>query len=402
MEYKYIARDSGGRRVTGVLEAPNPRVVAKELRKQGLYPLNISPKKSLANLEISIPFLNRVPLKQVAVFTRQVASMIGAGIPLPTALDTVAEQLKNRTLRKVLIDVKEKVEGGEKFSDALRKYPKVFDRLFVSMVEAGEATGNLDVMLNRYFTYMEKVLALRRKVVTAMVYPTVVLCLAIGIVAFLLVKIVPTFTALFSEAGVELPPLTLFVINMSNFLKGNITYIIIGLVVFGILFRLSLRNDEVKRVYDRMRLRIFIIGPLMRKVAVARFSRTLATMVKSGIPILESLDIIAKTSGNKVIEDAVLKAKVEVARGESLSKTLKELGVFPTLVIEMMAAGEQTGALDDMMDKVADFFEDEVDAAVAALTSVLEPFMLIFLGGFIGLIVIALYLPIFKMAATIK
>ncbi len=400
MEYKYVARDAGGRRVTGVLEAPNPRVVAKELREQGLYPLTISPKRSL--LDINIPFLNRVPLKHVAIFTRQVAAMIGAGIPLPTALGTVAEQTKHKRLKKVLMEVKEMVEGGEKFSEALGKYPEVFDRLFVSMVEAGEATGNLDIMLNRYFSYMEKILALRRKVITAMVYPTVVLFLAVGIVAFLLIKIVPTFTSLFEEAGVELPVLTLFVINLSNFLKANFIYIILGIVVFVILFRLALRNDNFKRVVDRTRLRIFIVGPLLRKVAVARFSRTLATMVKSGIPILESLEIIAKTSGNKVIEDAIVKARSEVAKGESLSKTLKETGIFPSMVIEMMSAGEQTGALDEMMDKVADFYEDEVDAAVAALTSVLEPFMLIFLGGFIGMIVVALYLPIFKMAATIK
>ncbi|RLD99638.1 MAG: type II secretion system F family protein [Aquificota bacterium] len=400
MEYKYVARDTGGRRVTGVIEAPNPRVVARELRSQGLYPLSVAPKRP--GLTIPLPFLDRVPLKQVALFTRQVAAMIGSGIPLPAALGTVAEQVKNKRLRQVLRDVKEMVEGGEKFSEALSKYPKVFDRLFISMVEAGEATGNLDVMLNRYFTYVEKVLALRRKVVTAMVYPTVVLVLAIGIVAFLLIKIVPTFTALFKEAGVELPALTLFIINLSTFLKTNFVYIFWGLVAFFALFRFSLRNENVRRAYDRVKLRMFVIGPLFRKVSVARFSRTLATMVKSGIPILDALDIIAKTSGNKVIEEAVLKARLEVARGESLSKTLKELGVFPSMVVEMMAAGEQTGALDEMMDKVADFFEDEVDAAVAALTSILEPLMLIFLGGFIGLIVIALYLPIFKMAATIK
>ena len=400
MEYKYVARDTGGRRITGVLEAPNPRVVAKELREQGLYPLTISPKRSL--MDVNIPFLNRVSLKHVAIFTRQVAAMIGAGIPLPTALGTVAEQTKHKKLRKVLMEVKEMVEGGEKFSEALGKYPEVFDRLFVSMVEAGEATGNLDIMLNRYFSYMEKILALRRKVITAMVYPTVVLFLAVGIVAFLLIKIVPTFTSLFKEAGVELPALTLFVINLSNFLKANFIYIFWSIVAFVVLFRLALRNDNFKRVVDRTRLRIFIVGPLLRKVAVARFSRTLATMVKSGIPILESLDIIAKTSGNKVIEDAIMKGRAEVAKGESLSRTLKDTGIFPSMVIEMMSAGEQTGALDEMMDKVADFYEDEVDAAVAALTSVLEPFMLIFLGGFIGMIVVALYLPIFKMAATIK
>ena len=399
MEYKYVARDVGGRKITGTMEAANPRAVARELREGGLYPLSIAPKKR--GLAIGLPFLNRVGLKQVAIFTRQVGSMVGAGIALPSALDIVSEQVKNKRLRQVIIDVKNEVEGGSKFSETLAKYPDVFDRLLVSMVEAGEATGNLDTMLSRYFMYAEKVLALRRKVITAMVYPSVVLVLAVTIVAFLLIKIVPTFTALFRESGVELPVLTAFIIDLSNFTKSNFLYVVLGLVAFFILFRIALRNDSVRRVYDRLKLRMFIIGPLLRRVSVARFSRTLATMVKSGIPILEAMDIIAKTSGNKVIEEAVLKARAEVARGESLSKSLKETGVLPNMVIQMMAAGEQTGALDEMMDKVADFYDEEVDAAVAALTSLLEPLMLIFLGGFIGLIVIALYLPIFKMAATI-
>ena len=399
MEYKYVARDVGGRKVTGTMEAANPRVVARELRKEGLYPLSIAPKKR--GLAIGLPFLNRVGLKQVAIFTRQVGSMVGAGIALPSALEIVSEQVKNKRLRQVIIEVKNEVEGGSKFSETLAKYPDVFDRLLVSMVEAGEATGNLDTMLSRYFMYAEKVLALRRKVITAMVYPSVVLVLAVTIVAFLLIKIVPTFTALFRESGVELPVLTAFIIDLSNFTKSNFLYVVLGLVAFFILFRIALRNDSVRRVYDRLKLRMFIIGPLLRRVSVARFSRTLATMVKSGISILEAMDIIAKTSGNKVIEEAILKSRTEVARGESLSKSLNKAGVFPNMVIQMMAAGEQTGALDEMMDKVADFYDEEVDAAVAALTSLLEPFMLIFLGGFIGLIVIALYLPIFKMAATI-
>jgi type IV pilus assembly protein PilC len=400
MEYKYVARDVGGRKITGIMEAVNPRAVARELREGGLYPLSIAPRRR--GITISLPFVNRVGLKQVAIFTRQVGSMVGAGIALPSALGIVSEQVKSKRLRHVIVNVRSDVEGGSKFSETLAKYPDVFDRLLVSMVEAGEATGNLDAMLNRYFMYAEKVLALRRKVITAMVYPTVVLVLAVSILAFLLIKIVPTFTTLFRESGVELPALTVFIIDLSNFTKNNFLYVVLGLVVFFILFRIALRNNSVRRVYDRLKLRIFIIGPLLRKVSVARFSRTLATMVKSGIPILEAMDIIAKTSGNKVIEEAILRSRIEVARGESLSKSLNKAKVFPNMVIQMMAAGEQTGALDEMMDKVADFFDEEVDAAVAALTSVLEPFMLIFLGGFIGLIVVALYLPIFKMAATIK
>jgi len=400
VEYKYVARDSKGKQITGSLEAATPREASRQLRSQGLYPVKITPTKNI--LTLSIPFLNRVRLKHIAVFNRQLASMVGAGIPLPSALDTVAAQMKHKRLKKVLENVKTSVESGNKFSESLAKHPDVFDRLLISMVEAGEATGTLDVMLNRYFVYAEKILALRRKVITAMVYPLVVLALAVGITAFLLVKIVPTFTALFKETGVELPLLALFIINLSAFSKAYFGYIILGVVALFLVFKLFLRNESLRRVYDRSKLRVFIVGPLIRKVAVARFSRTLATMVKSGIPILEALDIIAKTSGNKVIEEAVLKARAAVAKGESLSSSLKSTQVFPSMVTEMMAAGEQTGALDEMMDKVGYFFEDEVDAAVAALTSVLEPIMLIFLGGFIGTIVVALYLPIFKMAAAIK
>ncbi len=399
VEYRYVARDTKGNKVAGVMEASNSRTVAEELREGGLYPLNISPKKGLP---ITIPSLRRVRLKQIAIFSRQVASMVGAGIVLPSALRIVEEQVKSKRLRQVIVEVREAVEGGSRFSETLARYPRIFDRLIVSMVEIGEATGNLDTMLNRYFEYVEKVLSLRRKMITAMVYPSIVLLLAICILAFLLIKIVPTFTTLFKEAGVELPLLTVFIIDLSAFTKNSLYYIATGMVAFFILFHFSLKNNSVRRLYDSLRLHVFVIGPLLRKVSVSRFSRTLATMVRSGIPILEAMDIVARTAGNKVVEEAILKSRLKVARGESLAKSIRETGVFPNMVIEMMAAGEQTGALDEMMDKVADFFDEEVDAAVVALTSMLEPFMLIFLGGFIGLVVVALYLPIFKMAATIK
>ncbi len=403
MKFSYKARDVDGKVVSGEIDAPTPQVAERKLRGEGLYPLNIKPiKKGGLGGEISIPFLKpKVKIKHVAIFTRQLAAMIGAGIPLPTAINTLSQQVASKKLAQILTEIREDVEGGSKFSEALKRHPETFSKLYISMVEAGEATGNLDLMLNRWFVFIEKILALRRKVITAMVYPLFVIVMAIGIAAFLLIKIVPTFVDIFNQSHVELPALTKFIIDMSNFLRSSYVYVAIALVVFAVGMRFLLKVDRVKEFIDRLSLRVFIIGPLMRKVAVARISRSLATMVKSGIPILDTLDIIAGTSGNKVIADALLRAREDVAKGEVLSVSLKASGVFPPMMLEMLAAGEQTGAVDEMMDKVADFFEDEVDAAVEALTSMVEPLMLVFIGGFIGTIVIALYLPIFKLAGAV-
>ncbi len=402
MKFSYKARDVDGEVVSGEIDAPTPQAAERKLRSQGLYPLIIKPVEKGLRKEISLPFLKpKVRIKHVAVFTRQLAAMIGAGIPLPTAINTLAQQVTSKKLAQILTEIREDVEGGSKFSEALKRHPETFSKLYISMVEAGEATGNLDLMLNRWFVFIEKILALRRKVITAMVYPLFVIVMAICIAAFLLIKIVPTFVDIFNQSHVELPALTKFIIDMSNFLRSSYVYVLIGLVAFGVAMKFLLKVDQVKEFIDRLSLRVFIIGPLMRKVAVARISRSLATMVKSGIPILDSLDIIAGTSGNKVIADALLKARDDVAKGELLSKSLQASGVFPPMMLEMLAAGEQTGAVDEMMDKVADFFEDEVDAAVEALTSMVEPLMLVFIGGFIGTIVIALYLPIFKLAGAV-
>jgi len=403
LKFSYKARDVDGKVVSGEIDAPTPQVAERKLRGEGLYPLNIKPiKKGGLGGEISIPFLKpKVKIKHVAIFTRQLAAMIGAGIPLPTAINTLSQQVASKKLAQILTEIREDVEGGSKFSEALKRHPETFSKLYISMVEAGEATGNLDLMLNRWFVFIEKILALRRKVITAMVYPLFVIVMAIGIAAFLLIKIVPTFVDIFNQSHVELPALTKFIIDMSNFLRSSYVYVAIALVVFAVGMRFLLKVDRVKEFIDRLSLRVFIIGPLMRKVAVARISRSLATMVKSGIPILDTLDIIAGTSGNKVIADALLRAREDVAKGEVLSVSLKASGVFPPMMLEMLAAGEQTGAVDEMMDKVADFFEDEVDAAVEALTSMVEPLMLVFIGGFIGTIVIALYLPIFKLAGAV-
>lgn len=400
MEYRYIARDLSGREVEGKLEAPSPAEVAKILREKGLFPITIEPVKRFS-LKFDFQF-GRVRLKEVVIFTRQLTAMIGAGIPLPSAIGALCQQMKNKKFKQILEDVKEQVETGVKFSDALKKYEKVFGRLYISLVEAGEATGELDLMLERWATFAEKILELRRKVVGAMVYPGVVLTFAVGIMFVLLVKVVPTFAAMFRESNVELPALTAFIIALSDFMKAHVGLIILGLIAFVVVFRLLLRIEKFRYYWDAFKLRIPLVGPLFRKVAMARFARTLATMIKSGVSILESIDNVARTSGNKVIEEALMTIKNEVAEGALLSEALSKTKIFPPMLIEMVSAGERTGNLDTMLDKIADFFEEEVDAAVNALTSVMEPIMLIVIGGMVGVIVVALYLPIFKLASTIK
>jgi len=400
MEYRYIARDLSGREVEGKLEAPSPAEVAKILREKGLFPITIEPVKRFS---LKFDFqLGRVRLKEVVIFTRQLTAMIGAGIPLPSAIGALCQQMKNKKFKQILEDVKEQVETGVKFSDALKKYEKVFGRLYISLVEAGEATGELDLMLERWATFAEKILELRRKVVGAMVYPGVVLTFAVGIMFVLLVKVVPTFAAMFRESNVELPALTAFIIALSDFMKAHVGLIILGFIAFVVVFRLLLRIEKFRYYWDAFKLRIPLVGPLFRKVAMARFARTLATMIKSGVSILESIDNVARTSGNKVIEEALMTIKNEVAEGALLSEALSKTKIFPPMLIEMVSAGERTGNLDTMLDKIADFFEEEVDAAVNALTSVMEPIMLIVIGGMVGVIVVALYLPIFKLASTIK
>ena len=403
MKYRYVAKDPTGREVVGVMEASMPSEVASFLRGEGLIPVTIEPaKRGLASLEIKLPFVHRVSLKEIFLFTRQLAAMVGAGISLPVAIDAISYQLRNRYFRKVLDDVKNSVEAGVRFSEALKAHRDVFPPLYISMVEAGEVTGELDVMLKRWAFAAEKTLALRRKVRNAMIYPIVVLVVAILILMFLLVKVVPTFTKIFKESHVELPALTQFVIGASDLVRQKFYLIIFGAIGGFVAFRLALRNPWFRYRWDAFKLRLPLFGNLVKKSTVARFSRTLATMLKSGVSILEGIDVVARTSGNKVIEKGLLDARERVSRGELLSEVLRDNPVFPPLVVEMIAAGEKTGALDEMLEKVAGFFEEEVDAAVEALTTMLEPIMIVILGGMVGTIVVALYLPIFKLASTIR
>jgi type IV pilus assembly protein PilC len=327
--------------------------------------------------------------------------MIDAGLPLIQGLDILAKQQVNKTLKDVLTDIKTNVETGSTFADSLARHDKIFDSLFSKMVAAGELGGILDVILNRLAMYMEKVMKLKKKVKGALTYPLVVLCIALLVVAIILIFVIPVFQKMFADFGQALPAPTQLVINLSDFFKKNIIFMIAGLIAFVFAFRRFYSTAKGRKWVDSLVLKLPVFGPLVRKVAVAKFTRTLGTLISSGVPILDSLNIVAGTAGNKVIEEAILKVRVNISEGRPIAEPLMETGVFPNMVVQMITVGETTGALDAMLGKIADFYDDEVDAAVDALTSMIEPFMMVFLGGTIGGLVIAMYLPIFKMAAAV-
>jgi type IV pilus assembly protein PilC len=387
----------------GEMEADDKAAVMATLRAQQVFPSKIKEKgKGILDMEINIPGLGgKVKEKEIAVFTRQFATMIDAGLPLVQCLDILASQQVNKTFKKVLLKVKEDVEGGSTFADALSKHPKVFDQLYTSLVAAGEVGGILDTILNRLSLYIEKAIRLKAKVKGAMVYPSVIITVAVGVLAIILVFVIPTFSKMFAEVGQALPAPTQLVINLSNFVTNNILYGIIGIIILIIGFRVVYRAEKGRAIFDNLVLKIPVIGDLIKKVSVARFSRTLGTLVSSGVPILDGLDIVAKISGNKTVESALKKTKESVSEGKTLAEPLKETKVFPPMVVQMIGVGEATGAMDTMLSKIADFYDEEVDTAVDALTSLLEPLLMVFLGVTIGGLVIAMYLPIFKIAGAI-
>jgi type IV pilus assembly protein PilC len=337
------------------------------------------------------------------IFTRQFATMIDAGLPLVQCLDILAEQQPNKFFQAALRTIKSDVEQGSTFADALGKHPRIYNDLYVNLVAAGEVGGILDTILNRLAVYLEKADALARKVKGAMVYPVSVLVVAIGVVVLLLVKVIPVFQKMFTEFGGTLPGPTQMVINVSEFLQAWIVYILVvlggALVAF---FQARKRSRAFHYRTDAIFLKMPVFGSLLRKVATARFSRTLGTMISSGVPILDALDIVARTAGNLVVEAAIQKTRTAISQGKTIAEPLGESKVFPSMVVQMVAVGEQTGAMDAMLQKIADFYDDEVDAAVSALTQLLEPVMLVFLGGTVGTILIAMYLPIFKIADAVK
>ena len=384
----------------GEIEALDESVVRAQLRRMYIKPTKI--KKKSKDLFENVAFLQpKVQTKDIVVFARQFSTMIDAGLPLIQSLDILQAQEENKTFKKALKEIKDAVEQGSTLADALAKYPKIFDELFVNMIAAGEVGGILDTILERLSSYMEKAMKLRKQVKGAMTYPIIVLCIAVLVVGVILIFVIPVFEQMFADFGGALPPATQIVVALSNFAKGNIHYIIGAVVVFIFAFKRFYASEKGRILVDDVMLKLPVFGPLLRKVAVAKFTRTMGTMISSGVPILEALKIVAKTAGNKTVEAAIYKVRSAITEGRTMADPLTESGVFPSMVCQMVAVGESTGALDAMLDKIADFYDDEVDAAVSNLTAMIEPFMMVFLGVVIGGLVIAMYLPIFKMAGMV-
>ncbi len=398
--FAFSGRTRTGQAIKGEMEAPNREAVVAQLRRQQV--LATSVKSKAKDIEIKIPgFGGKVSERDLAIVTRQLATMIDAGLPLVQCLNILAQQQENKTFKKTLGDIQADVEAGSTFSAALRNHPKVFSTLYTNMVEAGEAGGILDTILNRLAVYIEKSLTLKKKIKSAMFYPMTIVSVALVVVIFLLLYVIPTFQGLFANFGATLPLPTVIVLELSNFVREYLLYMIGGLVGLIMGIRAYYRTAGGRKRIDGLMLQLPIVGPLIRKVAVAKFTRTLGTLVSSGVAILEGLDITARTAGNTVVEEAVQKARSAIAQGKTIAEPLQESKVFPPMVVQMIAIGEQTGALDRMLNKVADFYEEEVDIAVGTLTSLLEPLMVIFLGVVVGGVVIAMYLPIFKLISVV-
>jgi type IV pilus assembly protein PilC len=399
--YLWVGKNRKGETQKGEMEAAREDTVRTHLTRLKITPTRI--KKKPKDLFENVSFLQpSVKQKDVILFCRQFSTMIDAGLPIIQCLDILHSQQENPTFKKMLKKIKDSVESGSTLAEALKAFPKHFDDLFVNMIHAGETGGILDTILRRLSAYMEKAAKLKGKVKGAMTYPVVTILIAIVVLAVILIFVIPVFEEMFADFGRELPVPTQVVIAMSNFAKTKALYIIGALILFGIAFRRTYKTEKGRTVIDRLVLRMPVFGDLLRKVAVAKFTRTMGTMLGSGVAILEALDIVGKTAGNKTIEDAIVKVRAGISEGRTMADPLTESGVFPSMVCQMISVGEATGALDAMLGKIADFYDEEVDQAVENLTSLIEPFMLVFLGVTIGGLVVAMYLPIFKMAGAIS
>ncbi|MEK6546154.1 MAG: type II secretion system F family protein [Nitrospinota bacterium] len=379
--------------LTGEVESKSKDDVIATFRKQKIEVISVKKKSR----EISFGG-GKVTEKDVVVFTRQFATMVEAGLPLVQCLSILSTQSENKKFAKTIGDVKASVEKGETFADALRRHPKIFDNLYSNMVEAGEVGGILDTILKRLAAYMEKAMALKGKVKSAMVYPAAIVSIAVIVIVFLMIFVIPTFATMFEGAGAALPLPTQIVMSASSYTKRYIVHTIVLAVVVGFLFKRFYATEKGKLVVDNIILKVPVFGSLIQKVAVAKFTRTMGTLIASGVPILQGLDVTARTAGNKVIEKAVLSVIDDVQKGQNIAETLEKKKVFPTMVVQMIGVGEAAGALDSMLNKIADFYDEEVDTAVEGLTSLLEPALMAFLGVVVGFIVVAMYLPIFKLA----
>ena len=402
--FAYTGRNRQGVIKKGEVSAKTRDEAIEQLRKQNIIVMNVDERADKEGGGWKFELGGGVTDKDLVIFTRQFATMINAGLPLIQALEILATQSENKQLRKAIGEVRIQVEGGATFADALQKHPKVFDELYVNMVHAGEVGGLLDTILGRLAKHIEKAMKLKAQIKSAMVYPAAILGVAVVVISVLMIWVIPIFAKMFSEMSggkIGLPGPTQIVIDVSNFMQSYILHLVIGAVLVGWGIKKYYGTPKGRLVMDRMFLKLPIVGELIRKTAVAKFTRTLGTLITSGVPILDGLSITAKTSGNKVIEEAIMAARLSISGGKTIAEPLSKGEIFPKMVTHMISVGETTGALDAMLGKIADFYEDEVDQAVASLTSLLEPMMMVFLGTLIGFIVVAMYLPIFQMAAAI-
>jgi len=392
---------SGAGAVTGEIEAADRMAAVAALRARGVVATQVEERKARAAATAKRSG-GKVKDKDLAVYTRQFSTMVDAGLPIAQCLSILGEQSESKVLRSVTQQIAKEVEGGATLADSFRKYPKTFDDLFVNMIQVGESGGVLDVVLQRLSGYIEKAAALKRKVKGAMVYPLTIIGVAVLVIIFMMTFVIPTFATMFKNLGADLPLPTRIVLWLSDFTTRYVLFIVAGMVAFVFALRKYYATDQGSKVIDALLLKIPVIGTLIQKVAVARFTRTLGTLISSGVPILEGLRITARSAGNRVVERAVMGARAAVTAGRTLSEPLKSEPIFPPMVVHMINVGENTGALDQMLGKIADFYDDEVDTAVSALTSLLEPLMIVFLGVVVGGLVVAMYLPIFRLVTLVK
>ncbi len=393
--YTWKGKNKYGDAVAGERVGTSIDEVTRSLQKEQIQITSVAPKRALP----SIPFLKRekVRLKELAVYSRQLSVLIDAELPLIQSLGILAEQQKNKYFRRVIDTIKNDVEAGSTLHQAKRKHPKVFDDLYCNLVGSGEQSGSLDIMLRRLAEYIEKTVKLRAQVKQAMIYPVAIVIFAVVVAIFLLWKVIPVFASIFIELGAELPLLTAIIVKMSKFVQNYIVFIVLGLIALVLLFRYYRKTPQGRWTVDRAILKLPLFGNLLKKVSVSRLTRTLATLISGGVPMLESLKITSSTAGNVLIEKQILETRRLVSEGKTLHESLKEAGDFPLMMIQMVNVGEATGTLDEMLGKLANFYDDEVETSVAALLSVMEPVLLIFVGGIVGSLVVSMYLPIFSL-----
>jgi len=400
--FKYVGKDRAGKTLNGSLEAKDRPAVLDMLRKKDIVIISVveeAPAKSF-----SLPFFTgekKIKMDDLVMFSRQLATMVDAGITLVAALDILGEQMDNKTFGAIILNVRNDVETGSSLSAALSKHRKVFSPLFVNMVRAGESSGMLDDILDRLSSYLEKTSSLQKKVVSALVYPAIVSSMALVITLIMLLKVIPIFKTIFEGFGAKLPAPTMFLINLSDALQHQFIYIVIGVSIAAFLLARYLNTEAGRMRFDGLLLKLPVFGILFKKVAISKFTRTLSTLIKAGVPILSALEIVGKTSGNKVVEMAVENVRTNVREGENIAEPLAKSRIFPAMVTRMVSVGEQAGELEKMLSKIADFYDEQVDASVSALTSMIEPLIIAFLGVVIGSIVICMFLPIFKLTTVV-